>query len=415
MDYLYLGNAYLEQVSAIQKKNIIHKTKIIKYLYVSGQKTNAEICSHLKISAPTSFSILNELMEDGIVEKQGVGKSIGGRKPDLYGLKENSFYVLAIEMNKYQTNISVFDNRNTIVGSIRTFELKMDNNIATLDKLYACAMEVLEASGIERKKLVAVGISMPGLVGSRNGFNYTYLNYGQRSVRELLEEKFKRPVFIENDAKAVALAEHRFGLAKGKKNVLVLFLDWGIGLGFILNGKLFRGTSGFAGEFGHISIMEDDILCQCGKHGCLEMVASGSSLVRMAKEGIEEGKSLILKELCAGDTDKIDPKMVVDAAVNGDQFSINLLSEIGAKLGKGISMLIQLFNPELIILNGRVAEAGQYITIPIQQSLNAYCLPQLREQSAIAVSKMGQNVGIKGAVAVAMENIFEDVLKTSSK
>ena len=380
-----------------------------------GHKTNAEICNYIKISAPTSFSMLNELMENEIVEKQGYGKSIGGRKPDLYGLKENSFYVLAIEMNKYQTNIAVYDNRNTLIGSLRKFELELNNLPETIEKLFEFSQQQIQRSGIDVKKLVAIGISMPGLVDSRSGFNYTYLNYGETSVKTILEEKFNRPVFIENDAKAVALAEHRFGLAKGKRNVLVLFIDWGIGLGLILNGKLFRGASGFAGEFGHISVIEDDVLCQCGKKGCLEIVASGASLVRDAKEGVLSGKSLILKEICCNDTARIDPKMVVDAAIKGDQFSISLLSEIGSKLGKGISMLIQLFNPELIILNGRVAEAGQYIIIPIQQAINAYCLPQFQLQNAIAVSKLGQNAGIKVAIAVAMENVFEEAVKSTSK
>jgi predicted NBD/HSP70 family sugar kinase len=414
MNYLYSANTFEEQDSAIQKKNSLHKTKIIKYLYVSGRKTNAEICKHLKISAPTSFYILNELMEDEIVEKQGFGRSIGGRKPDLYGLKANSFYVLAIEINKYKTSISVFDNHHNNVGGIRSFDLEIDNNIETLDKLHLYANEVFEKSGIDIKKLVAVGISMPGLVDSHTGYNYTYFNYGEKSVRQLLEEKFHCSVFIENDAKAIALAELRFGLAKNKKNVLVLYLDWGIGLGLILNGKLFTGTSGFAGEFGHISIIEDDVLCHCGKRGCLEIVASGASLVRDAKAGVLDGKSIILNEMCSGNLALIDPKLVVAAAVRGDQFAINLLSEVGAKLGKGISLLIQLFNPELIILNGKVAEAGQYITIPIQQSLNTYCLPHLKQQSEIVISEMTENVGIKGAIAVAMENIFEVAIKSSS-
>jgi glucokinase-like ROK family protein len=415
MEYLHWENSYIEQLNGVERKNFIQEIRIIKYLYVNGPMTNADICRHLKISAPKSFSILNELICKGVLEKQGLGESNGGRKPDLYGIKNDSLFVLAIDVDTYETKMSIFDGANNNVTGIQTYSIPLKNGIATLDTFYEYAKELIKSSGINPLKLVCVGISMPGLVNARKGTNYTYLNLGEKSIRKILEEKFNRPVFIENDAKAIALAEHRFGLAKGKKDVMVLYLDWGIGLGLILNGKLYRGTSGFAGEFGHIPIVENGALCHCGKRGCLETIASGVTIAKLVKKGAELGKSLIFSNIKEGEIDKIDAKQVVDAAINGDQFAINILSEVGFNLGKGIAILIQLFNPELVILGGRISEARQYITIPIQQSLNTYCMKQLNEQTSIVVSEMGQNVGVMGAVAIVMENIFEHYIKASSK
>ncbi len=415
MNYLNWENTYLEKLSGVALKKFILKIKIIKYLYTSGAKTNSDICLQLKISAPTSVGILNELIDDGLVEKQGRGNSNGGRKPDLYGLKENSLFVVGIEMGRYKTRMAIFNNNNINIGGQNEYTLELNNDSETVDKLYEYAKNLIDSSGIDPLKLIGIGINMPGLVDSKKGINYSYLNVNEKPLSKILEKKFNRPVFIENDAKAIALAEHRFGLAKGKKDVLVIFLDWGIGLGIIQNGKLYRGTSGFAGEFSHIPMIENGILCSCGKQGCLETIASGIALARMAKEGIKSGKSKILSNLAKENIEKIEIKTIVDAANEGDQYAINILSEIGYNLGKGLAVLIQILNPELVILGGRMSEANQYITTPVKQSLNTYCMPKLREQSSIVISELGQNVGIMGAVAMVMENIFENYLMASPK
>lgn len=412
MDYFHWESTYVEKLKGIEKKKFIQKIKIIKYLYVHGAKTNADICRHLRISAPKSFSLLNELIDSNLIEKQGRGISIGGRKPDLYGIKEKSLFVLSIDMGIYKTRMSIFDNKNTNITGIKTFSIGLDNNAATLEKLVEHVNELIKVSGIDSSKLMGIGISMPGLVDSHNGINYTYLNFGNKSVRDILIKKFNRPVFIENDAKAAALAEFRFGIAKRKKNVLVLYLDWGIGLGLILDGKIYRGSSGFSGEFSHIPMIENGLLCHCGKNGCIETVASGTAITRIAKEGILSGRSSIINSLVNNDLDKVEIKTIVDAAHQGDQYAISILSEMGYNLGKGIAILIQLFNPELIVLGGKVSEAGQYITTPIQQSLNTYCMRQIHEKTDIRISEMEQSVGIMGAVAIVMEDIFEDHLKT---
>jgi N-acetylglucosamine repressor len=415
MNYLNWENIYLDELKGVNRKKHIQKIKITKYLYVHGSKSNADICSRLKISSPTSLGIIKELQKEGLVEKQGKGKSIGGRKPDLFGLKNNSLFVLGIEMGKYKTRMSIFNNNNANITDIETFPPQLNNDLATADRIYVQATKLIKSSKIDPQKLIGIGINMPGLVDSKMGINYTYLNFGDRSIRQILEEKFNRPVYIENDAKAIALAEHRFGLAKGKKDALVIFLDWGIGLGIIQDGKVYRGTSGFAGEFSHIPFAGNGHLCRCGKQGCLETIASGTALARMVKEGIQEGRTSLLTGLADIDLDQIEPDIVVDAANKGDQYAINLLSEIGMNLGKGIAILIQLFNPETIILGGRVAEAKEYLTTPIQQSLNKYCMAQLREKTSIVISELGQKVGIMGAVAMVMENIFEDYIRTSTK
>jgi glucokinase-like ROK family protein len=406
-------STYITSLNNIERKKHLQKIRLIKHLYVKGAKTNTDICNRFGISSPTSMGLLSELTAEGLVEKKGRGKSVGGRKPDLYGLKDNSLFVLSIDMEKFKTRMVIFDNNNNRVTDVRTFPLKITENLSAVEQLYLYATELIEASGINTDKLMGIGISMPGLVDSREGRNHTYLRTPRNaeSLQHILEQKFEKPVYIQNDVKSAALAEYRFGLAQSKRDALVISMDWGIGVGVIMDGKLRSGATGFAGEFGHIPLVENGTLCHCGKRGCLETVASGIALARLAKEGIKSGQISTLNRLSDQEIDQIEPQVIIDAANNGDQYAINILYEVGKNLGKGIAILIQLFNPELIILGGKIAEAKQYITTPIQQSINTYCMTQLRENVTIALSELGKDAGILGSVATVMENIFESQIE----
>ena len=413
MGTLLLENTYLRKLNNIDRKKHLLKIKIVKYLYTKGAKSNTDICNRFNISSPTSMSLINELIAEGLVEKQGRGNSLGGRKPDLYGLRDNSLFVLSIAMDRFRTQMAIFDNNNNNITGTQDFPIWISQDLSAVDQLYEYASKLISSSGINLDKLMGIGISMPGLVAAKEGNNYTYLLTHQESesLQQILENKFNKPVYIQNDVKSATLAEYRFGLAHGRKDVLVLSMDWGIGLGIIMDGKLRSGASGFAGEFGHIPLVTDGALCYCGKRGCLETVASGIALAQMAKDGIKSGQRSILNELSDREIDKIEPQLVIDAANRGDQYAINILSEIGINLGKGVAMLIQLYNPELIILGGKIAEAKQYITTPIQYSINKYCMAQLRERTTISLSLLGQKAGILGSVAIVMENIFEGYLE----
>jgi N-acetylglucosamine repressor len=402
-----IGNINPLNLKGIKRKRFLQKTKILRNLYVHGPASNADIGKRLKISLPTSLNIMNELLETGLVEKTGHGISNGGRKPVLFGLKTNSLFSLGIDVARFKTRMAIYNNNNQNVSGTITFENDITKPGLFIEELYTRACELVKSSDIDPAKLICVGLIMPGLIDSGLGINYTHLHFTDRTTREVLEEKFRRPVFIENDGKAMAHAELRFGKAKGRKNVLVIFLEWGLGLGIIIDGKLYKGSLGFAGELSHIPAVDNQIYCQCGKQGCLETIASGAAIARMANEGINSGKISILGHMKAGEPGNIETKSVVDAANKGDLYAISILSEVGMNLGKGLASLMQLFNPELVILSGKVCEARQYITTPIQQALNTYCMPQLREQTQVMISDLGQNHGLLGAVSLSMEYVFD--------
>jgi glucokinase-like ROK family protein len=244
-------------------------------------------------------------------------------------------------------------------------------------------------------------------VRSREGRGITYLNYGDRPIAQLLQEKYGKPVHVEHDVKAMALGERWFGTARTVNNVLVLNVGWGLGLGILIDGKIYYGRDGYAGEFGHIQIIRDGELCECGKNGCLETVASGKAIGKRAKERLLKGSTSKLLQICDGNIDKVDAELVAKTALTGDRFSIEILEEAGRYLGEGVAQLINLYNPEKIILGGRVSQAGQFILDPVRTTATKLSLVQLVNGVEFTTSTLGVNAGALGVAMLATRDIFE--------
>lgn len=386
-------------------KKALEKKKILKCLYDTGVQSNSYLAKRLNVSVPTVQLFLNELIDLGLVADLGLGESSGGRRPSMYGLAENSFYTMGIDIGRYTTRVGVYNHLNNSVSGTHQLELKLEDDEGFVDRVCEFASSVIVNSKIDADKLIGIGVNMPGLIDYQKGVNNTYLNF-ETPVGEMFEKKFGKRVFLENDARARANGELRFGAAKGVANALVFHIDWGVGLGMILDGKLHRGASGFAGEFSHMPILEEGALCHCGKHGCLETIASGVALSKRVAEGLKAGNESILLKNNTDSITHFNLEAIVDAVNKGDMFSISLLSNMAHHLGKGIATLIQILNPELVILGGRLSKAGEYLITPIKQSLYLHCIPQLREDVDIVVSQLDSEAGVLGAVAVVAENAF---------
>lgn len=251
----------------------------------------------------------------------------------------------------------------------------------------------------------AVGISAPGLIETKKGLNFTHLNLNQDelSFGEVLHSRYALPVFSINDTRASLLGEHHFGLAKEKMNALLVNLDWGVGLGILHSGEIVEGTDGFAGEIGHIQVIPNGKLCKCGKVGCLETVASASALISRAQEGIKDGKATSLLKL----KKEIELKDVINAALKGDEFSIDIIYDIGRELGKGLSTAVHLFNPEIIIVDGILKTAGDLIVSTLMQSIQKYCLAPFKQNLAVQVSPLSEEAKVFGTKSFVFERMMD--------
>ncbi|WP_276088218.1 ROK family protein [Pedobacter sp. JY14-1] len=400
-------------------KQLLHRYELVRHLFNAGPSSVSALCHTMDMSTPSVLKLISSLTEEGWIEKKGYGMSMGGRKPDLYGLRDRKILIVCIDIELFHTKIAVMDNNyNYVVApEVITLPISKSSRSDFFSVLAIHVQDILKRQNISSDQLIGCSVGMPGLVDPEKGKSYSYFlsDTENTSLTATFEKMLSLPVVIQNDVNGSSMAEFTHGMAKGKQNVLILLMDWGVGLGIIMDGKLRKGACGFSGELGHIPFVENGALCYCGKHGCLETIASGNALSEMAKEGILSGKNSMLNKLSNEELQRIEPAVIIEAANKGDQYAIQLLSNIGTYMGKGIAMLIQLFNPELIILSGKIAEAKQYITLPMQQAINTYCMTQIRERTAIVSSELGENSRLLGYATTGIDHFLGRCIQKAGK
>ena len=404
---LFEHGDFLSKLTRVELKKHFQKKRMVRTLYLHGPLSIADMAKYVEVSTPTMQGLLDELIEENIVKSLGAGSSKGGRRPTLYGLRRRAFYVLSIDIGTHATRFTIIDSANKKIIPVEEVPLLLNNDMESVNKIYESAMVLVKNSKIKYEHILGVGIDMPGLVEREKGINHSLFNF-EEPIAEIFSRLFEKPVVIENDAQAKALAEFRFGKAIGKKHVLVIQIGWGVGMGMILNGKPYYGARGFSGEFAHIPMVDEKgYLCSCGMRGCLETVSSGAALQRYAIEGINTGEMTLIQDMANGKTENITPRLILAAAQHGDQFAISIISKIGFDLGKGIASLIQILDPEMIILAGQIAGAGPYLITSINQGLQQYSFSIIREDTEITISELGDDSSLLGNVISLLEMIFE--------
>ena len=387
-------------------KKLLLKKRIIEIFYKEGMKTIAELCETTNNSVPSITNIMNDMNKEGWVNNFGIGESKGGRKPAIYGLNPRAGLIAAIDLSRKDSRLGVFNLHNEQVSDV----VEINDGLDTTDNILSILKKEMDSlwkkNQIHKNEVLGLGVTIPGLIDIKKGVSYSYPLFGNKPLKEVFEKQFNLPSVVEHDTKAMAVGESWFGLARNKSDVLFINIGSGIGLGIIINGKLYQGHSGFSGEFGHIQMDPDGHLCYCGKIGCLETIASGTALVKKARQMIKEGKNSIISANVNNKLEKIKLKTIVEAANQGDLFAIELIEEAGEYLAKGMSILIHLFNPEAIIIGGEMAEAGNLVTDPVQQKLNKYTMLRLKQDTTVLLSDLKEKAGLYGTLPIVVDNVF---------
>ncbi|GAA4908814.1 ROK family transcriptional regulator [Mucilaginibacter defluvii] len=387
------------------KKTAKLYAEIIQHLYYGEQLSSAELSARIDKSIPLVTKAVNHLIEAGFVIEQGYAPSSGGRRPLMYSVRHDRLHIVTVAMDQLSTRIGIVDLLNNFVSPVEIISLNLQDNPQALNSLVSIINTHIEQSKVDKEKIIGVGIGMPGFVNVNEGINYTYLDAGNKSLTQYLADAVELPVYIDNDSSLIALSELKFGIAKSIKDVMVINIGWGIGLGMIINGQIFRGENGFAGEFSHIPIAEEGALCACGKQGCLEAEASLMAVAQKAIEGVESGQKSSLQHYITDDHSNLAVgNVLMDAANKGDQYAIELLSDAAYKIGRALSILIHILNPKAIVLSGRGVKVGKLLLAPIQQALNKYCIPRLAQGTELFISEIGFDAELIGAAILVMES-----------
>ena len=389
-------------MSATIKKAQRLRADIIKLLYYHKKSSLTDLSKLTKKSLPLITSTVNALIEDGLIIEQGFAPSTGGRRPLNFLLNPNyKRYIVAVAMDQLISRLTIYDLSNHQVLPTQVMDLDMTQN-GSADTLIAFINSCIKKSGIQKEQLLGIGIGMPGFVNAEKGINYSFMQVGnEMNLQDYLSEKLNLSVYIDNDSSLIALAELNFGEARNLKDVLVVNIGWGTGLGMIVNGKLYRGSSGYAGEFSHIPLSNSNTLCSCGKRGCLEVETSLLVMVKKAEAAVKNNEETSLKMLFK-DKSKSHVDHFLDAVVKQDPVAISILTDAAFQIGKGLATLIHIMNPERIVLSGRGAKAGRMLLPPIQQAINEFCIPRIAEQTEIKLSTLTDGAELLAAASLTI-------------
>jgi len=389
------------------KRRLSYYRNIIKVLYYQKQASVAEIVKSVNLSQPLVAELLKELSHEGVIQDIGIGASNGGRPPKIFTLIPDYQYIIGLDINLHNLSLAIFNLNNEIVfrKDISPFELIGSEDYA--EDLIDIIRTSLEENEIGFDKIIAIALSLPGLVDAKKGRSISHLSQYEEGLTAYIESKLKIPVLLENDCKMMAIGEKSFGKAKDKDNTLCLKVGSGIGLGIIMDGKIYRGADGYAGEFGHILIDPDGDLCHCGKIGCLETLCSGTILTRDINKALEKGQASTLSKIKTAKK-PVNLNQIIDAINNGDQFATDQLTKSLDYLGKGLVTLIHLFNPEMIILGGKLAHTKKIIIAPLESALNKYTMPQLRKGVKITCSELLNEAALLGTMAYTMQIALQE-------
>lgn len=380
----------------VSPKQISYKKTVLSYFASNGNATIPDLSKELNVSVPKVTALVNELIQEGHLREFGKIESTGGRKPNLFGLAPDSAFFVGVDVKQSHINIALSDSRKNLVQVAERLPYKLDNTRESLDQLCGQINAFIAGLSVPKDKILGLGMNLSGRINYATGYSYSFFFFDEQPLSQIIESKVGLPVFLENDSRAMAYGEFSSGVVGKERDVLFLNLDYGIGVGIMIDGQLYYGKSGYAGEVGHIPIFDNELICHCGKKGCLETEASGWALTRMFREKLLEGSSSVvtLNVLQPQDVQMDD---IIQAAKKDDVLAIELIAKVGENLGRGIAFLINVFNPELVILGGSLATTEEYIGLPIKTAINKYSLSLVNNDTQLKMSVLGERAGLIGA------------------
>lgn len=401
----YIGNN-----SKITK--MANRALILRILLEYGPISRVEIARIAKLTQATITKITQELLKEGIIvevndkTKEGESPANVGRRPVLLDLKSDSFYVIGIEISD-RLKGGIFNPRAGLINK-EYCALRNRDPLTIIQDTVNLIESLLQNSGVNAQRCLGIGVGVPGLVDCKRGLVKLCprLDWANVPLATLLSQAIGLPVVIDNNVRTMTLGEKMFGKGRNSNNMVLVYVDQGIGAGIIIGKELYSGSTNGAGEVGHMVVVDNhDLKCSCGRFGCLETVSSWTALFFRARQAAQE-RDTILKELSKGKIENINLEIITQAASLGDEVTLEILTNAGRNLGIGISNVVNILNPDLIVLAGRVPLLGAPIIEPLTEILKQRIFAAPGEGIRLEVSELGVNLSVIGPAALALEKIL---------
>jgi glucokinase-like ROK family protein len=383
----------------------INRSKILETIRTTGMISRIDLSRASGLSQSLITGLTADLIKEGLIIEKQSGKYQGGRRPMLLALNPHGAFVVGVNLSISEISVVIVNFEGTVVASsTHTLAAERDSVEDITNSITAAVQACIWKANFSREQIAGVGIGIPGLVNPHSG-NIRFLpNFGWENVnlKNLVQSKLNHPCYVDNSSNTLALAEQWFGEGKGVDHFLVVTIENGVGLGAVINGRIYRGEEGVAGEFGHITIDPDGPECRCGKRGCVEAFVGNIAIMRSARSAALEGR------WNCRDPERFTYADVVEAAQKGSPVLTELFARAGRVLGIGLSHLSALFNPRKIIITGQGVLAGELVFETMHATLDHYLSPRFgRRTVEIIVQPWTEQDWAQGAGVMVLQELYK--------
>lgn len=384
--------------------------QVIETLRRLGTLSRTDIARTLDYSRALITGVVKDLIDHGILQEGDDAESTGGRRARQLRFNGAFGVVLGIDMGATSLDIALADFEGTRIARHSEPIDVRDGPDVVMRRVADVCRALITQTGIAPEKVLAVGVGVPGPVDFAAGMLIVppiMPGWEAYPIRPLLRESFpSATVVVDNDVNVMAMGELREGAGRRAENFIIVKVGTGIGAGIVVHGRIYRGRDGCAGDIGHIQADRSGPLCHCGNVGCVEAMASGSAIGRRAMQVATDGTSPYLAALLKRGQSTLTAEHVGIAAANGDRVAMQIIKESGSLIGEVLSGIVNFFNPELILIGGGVSRIGSQFLASIRQSVLSRSTPLSTTHLRIDTSTMGDDAGVTGAVALALEHVF---------
>lgn len=381
--------------------------EILRLVYTSGPLSRTDLAEMTKV-APSHVSVLTrEALNRGFLIERGSMPSAGGRRRVLLEANPDFAKLIGVDIGRDHTRIVVTD----FASKVLAYKWHSTEPFKGKDHLLQVVHDEVKSQLVQFPNVAAIGISISAVVDPQAGkvhFWPTVAGWENTPLRQNFEDVHGLPTFVGDCVRTEAITEERFGHGKGIRNFVLVSIGMGIGCAIFCDGHLYVGRDGLAGELGHTTVDENGDLCSCGNRGCLELSASATAILRRVRSELERGVTSSLTNDLGGNLEQLSLEAIVAAAKAQDRLAERVLSEVGTHLGTALASMVNLLNPDKVILAGKVPQAaGEILMGPLLFSLRHRALPQAVKDLAVVVSQFGEEAAAVGTTLVAGEEVLK--------
>lgn len=383
---------------------------VLRLIHTQSPVSRAQLAVITGLNKSTVSSLVDELLARNLVHETGSNTGGAGRPATLLEMNPQAGSIIGVELGVDFVSVAVTDFLGNILWRRREDADPTEDQEKMINQTLRIVKEAMAVGKKKNYHFLGLGLATPGTVDLNEGVLIFAPNLHWRNVPfgKIFSEQTKLKVFVENDANAAAIAEHLFGAARHSQDFLCVFAGVGIGGGLFLNGKLYRGRNGYAGEIGHSPIMAEpsQTVCHCGNRGCWETYANQYSIIQRVQARLEVKRTSIIPRLMAEQNAALTIPLIKQAADAGDLEAIDSFTEAGHAMGQGFAGLINIFNPEKIILGGPLSIAGEYLLPAIKETVTRHSLPEIIQQAEVLLSPFGPDASLIGAIAIVVDDVL---------